>query len=271
MINLVVALNSEARPLVEHYRMERAGRAARFSAFQGAHASLIVSGVGKIAAAEAVAFWHGFTGASKNQGWLNVGVGGHARFPIGEGILAHKVRDRESGRSWYPSIVFDPPCPTAPVLTVQDVEETCDGPWIYEMEAAGFFGAAARLATAELVHCFKVVSDNRTSPASKVTAKSVESLIARNLKNIVNVVSALSELTEQLRSIEREPALCARFLERWRFTFTQRRQLETALRRWETLAGDEEIWSTEIERLSRARDVLRAIHGRLNALPVEFL
>ena len=41
----------------------------------------------------------------------------------------------------------------------------------YDMEAAGFYAQAAGLTTTDLVHVFKIVSDNRENPVSKVDPK----------------------------------------------------------------------------------------------------
>ncbi|HEX4964287.1 MAG TPA: hypothetical protein VF173_25925 [Thermoanaerobaculia bacterium] len=184
MLCFVVALQAEARALVERFNLEPAGEGP-FPVYRGEEAWLIVSGPGKAAAAAATAYLHLFSGGELGRAWLNVGLGGHSARPVGEGVIAHKISDGASGASWYPQLVVDSPRPTVPVLTVERVEEEYSLPWVYDGEAAGFFPTACRFSVAELVHCFKVVSDNPDVTLSRrMSSVFLEHLIARNLGDL---------------------------------------------------------------------------------------
>src|SRR5581483_8377565 len=122
MLRFVVALQSEARPLVERLGMKPFGEGP-FPLYRGDEAWLIVSGHGKAASAAATAYLHLTAGGELGRVWLNVGLGGHGQRTLGEGVVAHKISDAASGAAWYPQLVIDSPSPTVPVLTVERVEE----------------------------------------------------------------------------------------------------------------------------------------------------
>ena len=272
-VNLIVALACEARPLISHFGLEAAPGDGAYRAYRGENVSLVVSGVGKTAATRATAYWNEFLGGPGGLAWLNVGVGGHASEPIGRGFLAHKVVDSASGRSGYPALVFDPPGPTAAVMTVDRMEERYEGEWIYDMEASGFYETASRLSTAELVHCYKIVSDNAEAPPREVSAKRVTRLVEQNIESIDSVIGNLAGLVDELGSLRADPADFREYLGRWHFTATEREQLRRLLRRRATLAIDspgEVAEANELAGLTRGSDVLRFIEQRLDSLPVTF-
>jgi adenosylhomocysteine nucleosidase len=205
MLRFVVSLQSEARPLVERLRLKPSGEGP-FPVYRGEDAWLIVSGHGKAASAAATAYLHLTTGGGLGRVWLNVGLGGHSQRTLGEGVVAHKISDAASGASWYPQLVVDSPSPTAPVLTVERVEEEYSPPWVYESEAAGFFPTACRFSIAELVHCYKVISDNPDATLSRrMSSAAVEELVAANAGKIETFARALADLARELQAILAHP------------------------------------------------------------------
>ena len=282
MIYFVVALLSEARPLISYYRLKLIPDSAPFKIYEASDKRLIVSGVGKIQAASATAFLHTFSGSVRNEVWINIGIGGHAERSVGAGILAHKITDQATNESWYPPIVIKTPCPTEAVLTVERPETQYQGSWVYEMEAAAFYSAATRFSTSELVQCYKVISDNPKSSTKKVSAAFVESLIAGHLKNIDTILGELTKLVPTQFSGRPDNWACAgklapldilppefqKFLNRWHFTVSEQYRLHRLLRRLKTLTSQEIVWSDELQTLRRARDVLKVLEQRINLLPV---
>lgn len=205
MLCYVVALQAEARALVERFGLEPAGEGP-FRVYRGEDAWLIVSGPGKAAAAAATAYLHLYSGGEIGRAWLNVGLGGHSARLVGEGVIAHKISDGASGASWYPQLVVDSPRPTVPVLTVERVEEEYSPPWVYDTEAAGFFPTACRFSVAELVHCFKVVSDNPDATLSRrMSSTFLEHLIARNLGDLEVFARDLAALAKELATLAAIP------------------------------------------------------------------
>ncbi len=269
MLRFVVALQAEARPIVDRFRMEAVFESHPFRIYRGEGAWLIVSGLGKAAAAAATAYLHLLSGGVPGRVWLNVGIGGHGRHLVGESFLAHKVTDPASGLSWYPQLVIDEPRPTASILTVEKVEEEYAPPWIYESQAAGFFPTAARFSTAELVHCFKVISDNPDATLSRRMSTSyVQSLIEQNLRPLQELARRLAGLAREVESLAADPPGYAGILGRWPFTITEQRRLRRLLRRLAVLAPDATYGGAELGAAREAREVLQALDGRLAEIPI---
>ena len=86
MTRFVVALRAEARPLIDRYRLEPADDGA-FRCFHGSGRSLVISGVGKVAAAAATACLH----EKPLDVWVNVGIAGHRDRAPGELVRAHRA------------------------------------------------------------------------------------------------------------------------------------------------------------------------------------
>ena len=73
MIHLVVALRAEARPLIEHFRLRGEPERSPFALYQGDAMRLVISGVGRVAAAGATA--HLATRYPESRAaWLNFGM-----------------------------------------------------------------------------------------------------------------------------------------------------------------------------------------------------
>jgi nucleoside phosphorylase len=159
--------------------------------------TLIVSGVGKTAAAAAVAHLRQRLSGSSIDGWINVGIGGHRSYPLGTPILASEVRDGTSGERWSVAIPFEPPCRTDTVLTVERVERVYEEQAVYDMEASGFYEAALDGGRPGLVQVLKVVSDNNKSGVESVSGTRVEELLAAEADTIEALVSTVSRRAYQ--------------------------------------------------------------------------
>ena len=225
MIRYVVALAAEARPLIRGLELARAP-AGELPIWRGPSVSLVVSGIGRDAAAAAVDLLARFGGAAESgaggaggppeeAAWINVGIGGHRDLPLGEVVLAHRVVDATAAgrrnpdadppRVWCPPPVFEPPCAAATVTTVDRPETRYPEDTVYDMEAAGFCAAAARRAPAELIQVVKVISDNAAAPPARLTARRVEELIARRLDTIAAIAAATAALAGELAARRAPP------------------------------------------------------------------
>ena len=268
MIYLIVALQCEAKPLIRHYRLTGHNVAGGYRVYQNSSMRLMVSGIGPAASAAAVALLFGMTGQVMHALWLNVGVAGRAGRALGTPMLAHKITDVAAGRCWYPPRVFDAPCETAHLCTVARAEERYDGDKAFDMEASGFYAAANRFATAELVQVLKVVSDNGASGPANVSAELVEALVAESLPVLDALIAALAPLAAQVARLNEAPRYFDEFVGRWRFTVYQQHRLAELLRRWQALAPDEHPLAGGGPPLRQAGDVLAALAVRLDQRPV---
>lgn len=261
MLRFVIALQPEARPLIARYRLEPDGGDGAFKVYRRDDVALVVSGVGKVASAAAVAYLHARAGGGRHAAWVNAGIAGHGRRAVGEAVVAHAIRDRASGACWYPPHVFAPPAATGEVVTVDTVEEGYAGDAAYEMEASGFYPSACRVATSELVQCLKVVSDGPGASPRRLSASRVEQLMGDRLGEIESLAAALLPLSDEVRRLEEEPPELGELTARWRFTVTETRQLRRLVQRWRALAPGRPLPVGELASLRRGKDVVRRLRG----------
>lgn len=269
MTRLVVALPAEARPLVARFRLRR-HEAAAWPLYRGEGVELVVSGVGKTAAAAATGWLAGRAESETQRAWINVGIAGHPSRAVGDCLLADRVEDTASGRVWYPPLAFEPPVGSAPVATVDRVERDYARDTLYDMEAAGFCAAATRLATAELIQVLKVVSDNPAGSREdepRLSAERISELVEGALDPLTLLMERLAELASLVAETEREPALLAACCGRWRFSVTRRRLLRRLLGRLEVAEPGLDLERSGIAKLRGPAEVLAALEERLASAP----
>ncbi|MFQ5744934.1 MAG: hypothetical protein ACE5HV_15300 [Acidobacteriota bacterium] len=266
-LNLVVALAAEAQSLAECFGLQPVSGKAPFRRFRRPDRAIemVVSGVGKAASAAAAA-----TLAAPNRAWLNIGMGGHHSLPLGSLVLAHKICDDESGHSWFPPMALDPPCQAACVRTVNEPLRDYPTADVFEMEASGFYEAASRSSTHELVHCLKIISDNTISPTCLVSNSRVGRLLAQGRSVIEELVEALLDLSSQQMERHRVPPEFECFTARWHFSQTEKRLLRRLLQRWASLCPQEDPLATVAGPGARAQTILAALQAGLRELELRF-
>ena len=193
MIRFVVALYSEAKPLIAHYKLSLVP--GPFRMYSGGQAAVVVSGIGKAAAAAATTYLHTKLGEPKDGIWLNIGIAGHRDRPVGEVVVAHEIVDNGSGKRWKTALP-NVSLPQEAVVTVDQAEDHFKVDAAYEMEATGFYQTALLFSPIEAVQCVKVISDNRVSRRHHLKAKDIEKLIKSAIDTIIPLVEATVELVD---------------------------------------------------------------------------
>ena len=82
MINFVVALASEAKPLISHYGLTLQSHRRGFPLYAGTDLRLVVTGIGRVRVAAGTAFLAG-SNSDASGPWLNIGIAGH-RLHLGQ-------------------------------------------------------------------------------------------------------------------------------------------------------------------------------------------
>jgi nucleoside phosphorylase len=269
MINILTALPAEAKPLIDHFRLKRVNQVRAYPLYCAQDIQLMVSGMGKIAAAMAVGYLQALQQNPETPSiWLNVGVAGHRDRMLGEAVLAHRIQEESSGHRYYPTLLFDPPCPTDEVLTVEQAQLDYPQAHTYDMEAAGFYQAALRFSSSELVHCLKLISDNPQHPAALVTAQQVQTLVADKVSCLDALVRQLRQLDRAITSLYSEPDDFARIARQFHITVTQQNQLKKQLRHWYALTDTPLLDQVDIHQHRKVATLLGDIESRLRSLPV---
>lgn len=266
-VRLVVAHAREARPFIDYFRLQAARDCEPLRVYARDNVSLVVSRLGKVSAAHAVAQLEGRMRGP--AAWLNVGVAGHRSLPLGSVRLVHKVIDSASGECWYPQRTFEAPCPSASLVTVDRPETDYREDALYDMEGAGFCKACARDASLERVQLVKVVSDNAAHPIDRFEPRQAERLLGSAIDVVERVVDELAHLSAEVAAWRADPPGWSAFVERWHFTVTQRRQLRRALQRWSVLRLDTPAIEVAGEARS-AREVLARLRASLHGAYPDF-
>jgi adenosylhomocysteine nucleosidase len=267
MLLIVSALACEARPLISHFKLSLV-QSSPFPLYQKDDAALVISGVGKIHAAAATAYLYSFLHHPLHSSWLNIGIAGHATLEIGTGVMAHQVMDQSSKRVYYPVFIKEFPCATHSFLTVE--HPAYENASVCEMEASGFYATATRFSTLELIHSYKIISDNQTTPFHLLNQKQVEELMTARINQIEQIAIELQALSQQFQAMYNLNIDKAPFVNHWHFTSSQLHQLERLLQRWEACQTTHPIWDDKIASLKRTSDVLKYIENKINALPLHF-
>lgn len=239
MIHIVVALIHEAKPLIAHYAMKPLAGNHPFGIYRGDAMTLIISGVGKIAAATAVGYLQGLKQEKGSVAWLNLGIAGHQKLDISQGFIAHRIQDHATGRVYYPPQVLPFALPSSNLITVDIVEKNYSNNSGYDMEASGFYSAAMRSTTAEFVQSYKITSDHPEAPVNKMSKTFVAKLIAERMPEIKTLISVLTSGMDQYKKIQASPPLFDEIMQSWHFTETQKIQAKRLLQRAKVLFGDQ--------------------------------
>lgn len=266
MLNLVVALATESRPLIEHFRLSEDRSAVGFRIFRGDGMRLVVTGMGRVACAAGVAALAERESSAGTSAWLNLGIAGHASRAVGEGVHALSIIEAATDRRWYPPQIIQLPGQGETFCTVDAPETGYRDARVYDMEASAFYATALRYATGELVQVYKIISDNRASGVETVEKHRVRDSIIAHLPAVERIVSELSSLAGDVKDAQPRLAELERIVGRWHFTVSQQHRLRELLRQWETLSAGAPVVDQDLNRCPSAKSVLAEIEGRLNAM-----
>lgn len=201
MINLVVALQCEAVPFVNHFRLQKQTRLNGFSLYFGIELRLIVTGIGKSAIRAGCEYLHA-AGGFPVQAWLNVGIAGHRDLAVGTGVCALRIIDQASGHVWRTSPSVPIPGIGKTVCTLEEPDPDYPGDLVYDMEASAYYAVAARFSADPLVQCYKVISDNRISGHEGIDPPMVVALLEQHISPVSAAVAALANLIDSVRDAQ---------------------------------------------------------------------
>lgn len=271
MIHILTALACEANPIIQHYHLRKSALAHSFPVYRNENISLIISGMGKFAAATAVGYLQALSnpavnaelGLSAPHCWLNVGIAGHKTLELGTAVLAHRVSDAAEFQRFYPCFTFDLPCMSTNVVSVEQAETAYGLDAAYDMEALGFYAAASRFSSSELIHCLKIISDNQSTSHKHITKYVGEELVGNQLLVIESLLHEFDKIRRSAAVKIVPPEEYQSLTERFRFTVTQQNQLQRLLQRWHLLEHARVTERLPIQDFKNAKQVLLALESHL--------
>lgn len=224
MIYLITALDAEARPLIEHYRLKR-DYALPYTLYRSDEIAVLVTQPGKINAVMALNAALGYMLPSKSDILINIGICAAPRnIPVGEALLIHQII--ENDRSHYPDILYTHPLRETPLICV-DVPQSVPTEHPADMESAGLFRAAAKFFQLHRIALLKIVSDHYEPDA--VTKEGVIALIRSHLQTLDSLIRSLQSVSGDNRLFDAEEQERIEALKS-HFTVAQGTKLEEALR-----------------------------------------
>ena len=260
-IFIYTALPCEAKPLVEHFGLKKDVSVQPFAVYLNHDICLTVTGLGKSAMAAGVAYTQALFSSVEHPVMLNIGIAGHRDHPLGCLFLIDKIIDIDSQKSYYPSLIFTPPCPTDSIQSSSKPQLYYDHPYLCDMEASAFYETAVRFSSSELILCLKVISDNQLSPVENIQPKQVAELLAVHLATVESLLALAASLAELITSPESR--LFEQLIQRYRFTVNERMQLKNQLSRWNVVTNHQSLDFDEAL-LHSGKDVLRWLDQRIN-------
>lgn len=207
MIVIFCALKCEAIMLIKHYKLKRIETKA-FSIYvsEDEKIMLVITGVGKIAAANAVGFIAGKFDIASDTSIINFGsAAGVMGLSIGELILANKITDQAAGRDFYPDMIISANlkegkiCSRDSIITVDDVIETKDDIALFDMEASAIYQSAISYIGPHQMHFLKIVSDNGVKQISdyKALSQHIEQIILEKENEITSFIDEVMAFTNE--------------------------------------------------------------------------
>lgn len=198
MIYLITALDAEARPLWEYYRLKR-DTSLPYTLYRSEEMVLLVSGMGRTNALMALSALLGWRIPEQKDILINIGIcGAPSEYRIGEALLIHQILDGD--RRYYPDILYSHPLRETSMRCVDTPQSLC-GDCPVDMESSAIFQAAERFFKLHQMAFLKIVSDHCT-PES-VTKEGVMELLRSHVDTVDTLIS-------RLRAIQKEASLfCA--------------------------------------------------------------
>jgi adenosylhomocysteine nucleosidase len=263
---IFTALPCEAKPLTAFFKLKKDLNSHAFPVYSNADngIALTVSGSGKTAMAAAVAYSLARFNPTVQPVLINIGIAGHKTAAVGGVFAADKITDAETLKHYYPQLIAPLPFAAQALQTVAKPQFEYQPDCLYDMEASGFYKIAAKFSTSELIHSFKIVSDNQANPITQINAAAVTEWITAQLELLEAAVQQVLNLADSLQT-QQSPSYQA-ILSKWQFNVNTQLQLRHLLQRWDVLSAAEELNLTEIK-ANNSKEVLLWLEQKINSLP----
>jgi adenosylhomocysteine nucleosidase len=270
MLYLLCALPCEARPLIDLFKLKKLTSHHAFPVYSNHNdIFLVVTGIGKMHAATACTYLLGSHSAKQHPVILNIGCAGHRSLPIGSPLAIHKIASDASDNCYYPTFACDCPFPRKALKTVSKLLPSYEEEYAYDMEVHGFYPYACRFSTVELVHCFKVISDNAQSRIDQVDEKRVQTLLEQHMASFEQWVLALMRLRQESCIEPFSVSIYEHCLQKWHFTETEQNQLSVLLTRLQA-CGILLDPSHTVFSISQPKQALRYLEEAVNQHPLSY-
>ena len=273
-INIVTALNCEAKPLIDYYRLSKVNKNP-FDFYTGqvnpvskqsVEMNLIVGGIGQLNTAMACGWLAAQSGLDRTI-WLNVGIAGHKDNEVGRILRVCNVNDPITGFNHYPALTAkwndDVSALMTSALPLSEYPEAT----LVDMEATAFFTAAGSCASSELVQSLKVVSDNQEESLERLNASLISQLIAAQIEKIVGFINEMIKLFPVQSTFYESSKL----IEHLHCTVSQRQQFIELTEKLQSLKAFSKLFQDEIKQADSMKLVLQKLKQELTSIKPSLL
>ncbi|HRW58320.1 MAG TPA: hypothetical protein P5048_01730 [Chlamydiales bacterium] len=260
MIIITTALYEEAKPIILAYNLKKKCEKTPFEIFTSNNIVLVITGVGKLAAATATGYI--LTIYPKPQGIINIGIAGHKESPIGTIFTVDKIIDEASSKSYYPSFVYTPSCEGLSLMTKDFICKNYPQNTLVDMEASGFFVAASKFISIDYIAILKVVSDNQSNNVEHEKKQKISYLIKPHLSHIDHLMKEMEELdslekTEEISTSEAE--------KKFHFTMSEKYQLKDILEEID-LSKENKNAEQNLSKSKESKELIAALKEKKKAM-----
>ena len=245
-ILLAIALHPEVRPVIERFRLKQ-DASFTLPVFRGDEVWLAVTGTGRVKSA--IATTHLVTQVEKGENTVvfNLGIAGHTQkagegpVEVGGRFLVNKITERGTGRAFYPDLLARTPLAESAVTSVERPlgRADVDGvePGLVDLEAAGFYQAAAAFFPPHRIGCVKVVSDHLET--RRIDKDRVSELIAGALDEFEETIAAYGTVSDGGRDVltDTDARIIGDIRGRLRLTASRHRMLSDLVRAYKLHSG----------------------------------
>ncbi len=270
LLIIQVATATEAKALCAHYRLKRCQRTSSFPLYNNRDKSiyLIESGIGKAAAAAAVASAYYLAGANATTVFLNIGIAG-GNLALGTVVAIDKIVDHDSQQHFYPSLIDQNKHSYTTLTTYSIANRNYQQDTLMDMEASGFYQSALKFVSTEQIACLKIISDNNIETQQALNKKAVSELMSNALSSIITCCEAWRHYACQQVARHQLPPHYSTLIHQHHFTEYQQHQLLHLLYQWQSLLPDRSL-PLEVEDLNNSKDILRHLQNRISSNPINW-
>jgi len=202
MFYILTALSSEARPLIDFYKLKKIEDKPFFIfANEEQNILLIVSGIGEEKALISTTYLLTKYKTDKDSFLLNIGIaGGSQNLEIGDIFLINKLTDLENQKSFFPDMNFKFDLKESSIFSVKtpqigEIKNISENNYLVDMESVGVFKASNYFLDTSSLIFIKIISDNlKSNQISQINNKKIEELISKHVHKIDEVISTLKKV-----------------------------------------------------------------------------
>lgn len=264
MIYLFSAIYPEAKTCISSLHLKQEMIVKGYQSFVSEESILTLTGVGKVSAASTISSILAKTNADKNDFIVFFGSCASLRKGMDKKLYQiSKITDFETGRSFYPDLLYKTNCEKVPTLTGsliygfstrRDIPEIVDLKkelqkeiykeyGFYDMESSAVYQSASKFVDADHILIFRFPSDE----GEKITREDLEKESSIATKELLSILEWIKDVPKQKEEIfsKEENEIIQKFIDKLHCTVTMANELKQYIR-FAKLSGKD--WQSILQR-----------------------